>query len=405
MKSKQVLAHPAPTTCSGTRTMGSPGQTLSISSLVRTARQRSRRSGAEHWIRSHVLTTGRANCRQVRQASLEAVRAAFAELLGAPAIGFSPRRRQGAQTTFPTPRASAAAHGHSRPGAARMRVLQMTPLSDTATFSGRRCNQRTTACRVMGSVAVGQRRSSAREPTSSRQARHSRRAGARQPAQPPLLSECSEEASLTRSGGSSRASTPFRPRKRQKRTRQPVAAGGCQRPAAGGGNRRDGGRRGAEPVLRSVMTGVFKQVADRLRSTDARKDQSPPPPSATSPAGPPSDASEGHRSYLGTGASMADDRRINKKRLSLTGKALAEASLFMDRDPEIKAWSQRAKRASDSRPGSSADSSFSLSSRSPASRTCSKSMAIARLRWRKPRFRWRKPRLGGDGADQAAKHR
>jgi len=86
------------------------------------------------------------------------------------------------------------------------------------------------------------------------------------------------------------------------------------------------------------MTGVFKQVADRLRSTDARKDQSPPPPSATSPAGPPSDAEARaivRISALARQWRMTDE--INKRGYLLTGKALAEASLFMDRDPEIKA--------------------------------------------------------------------
>jgi hypothetical protein len=94
----------------------------------------------------------------------------------------------------------------------------------------------------------------------------------------------------------------------------------------------------AEPVLRSVMTGMFKQVADRLRSTDARKDQSSPSPSATSSAGPPSDAEARaivRISALARQWRMTDE--INKRGYLLTGKALAEASLFMDRDPEIKA--------------------------------------------------------------------
>jgi hypothetical protein len=214
----------------------------------------------------------------------------------------------------------------------------MTPLSDTATSLVASLNQRhnrLAASWVSGSPSANDARALVTDIVA---------AGAVIPDGPErdslrnlLYFWCSEEAVIDAERGSLPRLDAFRPQTPETHAAAPSPPADASAPAAGGGiGATVAGV--AEPVLRSVMTGVFKQVADRLRSTDARKDQSPPPPSATSPAGPPSDAEARaivRISALARQWRMTDE--INKRGYLLTGKALAEASLFMDRDPEIKA--------------------------------------------------------------------
>jgi len=217
----------------------------------------------------------------------------------------------------------------------------MTPLSDTATSLVASLNQRhnrLAASWVSGSPSANDARALVTDIVA---------AGAVVPDGPErdslrnlLYFWCSEEAVIDAERGTLPRLDPFRPQTPETHAAAPsppADAVAASAPAAGGGiGATVAGV--AEPVLRSVMTGMFKQVADRLRSTDARKDQSPPSPSATSPAGPPSDAEARaivRISALARQWRMTDE--INKRGYLLTGKALAEASLFMDRDPEIKA--------------------------------------------------------------------
>ncbi len=217
----------------------------------------------------------------------------------------------------------------------------MTPLSDTATSLVASLNQRhnrLAASWVSGSPSANDARALVTDIVA---------AGAVIPDGPErdslrnlLYFWCSEEAVIDAERGTLPRLDAFRPQTPETHAAAPsppADAVAASAPAAGGGiGATVAGV--AEPVLRSVMTGMFKQVADRLRSTDARKDQSPPSPSATSPAGPPSDAEARaivRISALARQWRMTDE--INKRGYLLTGKALAEASLFMDRDPEIKA--------------------------------------------------------------------
>jgi len=217
----------------------------------------------------------------------------------------------------------------------------MTPLSDTATSLVASLNQRhnrLAASWVSGSPSANDARALVTDIVA---------AGAVVPDGPErdslrnlLYFWCSEEAVIDAERGTLPRLDAFRPQTPETHAAAPsppADAVAASAPAAGGGiGATVAGV--AEPVLRSVMTGMFKQVADRLRSTDARKDQLPPPPSATSPAGPPSDAEARaivRISALARQWRMTDE--INKRGYLLTGKALAEASLFMDRDPEIKA--------------------------------------------------------------------
>ncbi|HEX9556652.1 MAG TPA: hypothetical protein VF991_09175 [Reyranella sp.] len=217
----------------------------------------------------------------------------------------------------------------------------MTPLSDTATSLVASLNQRhnrLAASWVSGSPSANDARALVTDIVA---------AGAVVPDGPErdslrnlLYFWCSEEAVIDAERGTLPRLDAFRPQTPETHAAAPsppADAVAASAPAAGGGiGATVAGV--AEPVLRSVMTGMFKQVADRLRSTDARKDQSPPSPSATSPAGPPSDAEARaivRISALARQWRMTDE--INKRGYLLTGKALAEASLFMDRDPEIKA--------------------------------------------------------------------
>ncbi len=171
----------------------------------------------------------------------------------------------------------------------------MTPLSDTATSLVASLNQRhnrLAASWVSGSPSANDARALVTDIVA---------AGAVVPDGPErdslrnlLYFWCSEEAVIDAERGTLPRLDPFRPQTPETHAAAPsppppADAVAASAPAAGGGiGATVAGV--AEPVLRSVMTGMFKQVADRLRSTDARKDQSPPSPSATSPAGPPSDA-------------------------------------------------------------------------------------------------------------------
>jgi hypothetical protein len=88
----------------------------------------------------------------------------------------------------------------------------------------------------------------------------------------------------------------------------------------------------------SVWGGVVSQVLGSLHIGDAKKSAPAPASTSSASSGPPSDAQA--RAIVRIAALARQWRlthEVNKKGYLLTGKALVEASLFVDRDPDIAA--------------------------------------------------------------------